>query len=404
MLRLLGWGSGKKASRSDNLDDELESNLNLARSHSARSYKSSRSQISISAPIPRNYGPTSLNGLDSDPYTAGSPASGSANDLRQFRHPNTSLSRLGSYGNQPAGSSSISVGRLPLSHDGRSPQPHYSSPYDLPSPPLSDVGSDVVSLSSINDGPPPAVIRIETNTRLPARKALQPAPTRGATSATHQPITIPSAPMGMQRTVSSPPSSASPYHHSPAEGSTSSSSEVSPTFPAASGSNAGGRWPLKLQTGNPIYSQSMQSLPSSSSPPGASQFHNQGMHSDPSLAYSEGNADAFSYAYSYPLVAQLSPIAEQDYLSPDSFMRPKSLPPSSPTSRTGLELDMRGSEMSNGGSLKTHSGSPVGSQMSEITRECAYTRPRSRVLTAGGDLLSLQVLLRAIPRLSSADL
>lgn len=369
MLRLLGWGSASKSTRRDNLDDELNSNLTLARTHSAKSYKSSPSQISISAPIPRNTAATSFNGLDSNQYFAGSPASGSSNDLRQFRHPNTSLSRLGTPGNSPGASS---PGRVPVSHYVRTSQ-EQPTPYHLPSPPLSDGGSDVVSLSSINDGPPPAVIRIETNTRLPARKTLhQPSPTRGASpSTTQQPITVPSAPMPMRRTVSSPPSSASSYHHSPADDSTPSSSELTPTFPSgaasgANGANGGGRWPLRLQTANPIYSQSMHSLPSSSSP-GASQFHNAaGMHSDPSLAYSEGNADAFSYAYSYPLVKQLSPIAEQDYMSPE--MRPNSLPPS----RVGSEQDMRGSEISNGGSLRTQSGSPIGSQTSEITRECAY--------------------------------
>ncbi|KAJ3535632.1 hypothetical protein NMY22_g6394 [Coprinellus aureogranulatus] len=331
--------------------------------------------------MPRNLPPTSLSGLDSsNPYIAGSPASGSSGDLRQFRHPDTSLARLSASGNYPAVSSSpTGGGRVPVSYGGRSPQQPFV-PYHLPSPPLSDGGSDVVSLTSINDGPPPAVIRIETDTRLPARKSLQPSQTRGGASPMASPsgstsehhITAPSAPIPMRRTVSSPPSSASPYDHSPADESSSPSSELTPTFPAGAvpgtySAGTGGRWNLKLHTANPIYSQSTQSLPSSSFPPGLSEFRNQGMHSDPSLAYGEGNQDAF-FTYSYPVVKQLSPIAEQEYMSPDSMNRTKSLPPSTPASGVGSEHEMRVSGPSRGGSLLTQSGSPIGSQTSEITR------------------------------------
>ena len=338
--------------------------------------------MSISAPIPRNGPPTSLNGLD-NPYSAGSQANASSTTLRQFRHPNTSLTSLGASPAQPAASTSTSVGRVPVSYNW-SPQQQYT-PYHLPSPPLSDGGDDIVSLSSMNDGPPPAVIRIETNTRLPARKTIQPSPTRGASPGasptTQQGITESLAPVPMSRTSSSPNASTSPNHSSPAEEWSSSSSEL-PHGAAGVGSghgiygaNGAGRGSLKLHTGNPLYSQSTQSLPATSAIE-ASQFDHQGMHSDPYLAYSEVHPDsAYSYAPTYPLVKQLSPIAEQDYMSPDSLKRPKSLPPSAPASRVGSEADMRGSQMSQGGSLTHTTASPIGSQTSEVAREFPSLSP-----------------------------
>lgn len=104
------------------------------------------------------------------------------------------------------------------------------------------------------------------------------------------------------------------------------------------------------------------------------------MHSDPSLPQEQqtydANAEQYAYAYSYPMVKQLSPIAEQDYISPDSLKRTRSLPPSGSASRAGSDKDLRTSAVS-GGSLLTHSGSPIGSHTSEITREYLVALPLS---------------------------
>ncbi|KAF6751695.1 hypothetical protein DFP72DRAFT_850530 [Ephemerocybe angulata] len=403
MLRFLsGWGPSRKSSKRENLDDELNQTLpySAARTTSSRSYKTSPSQISISAPIPRSS--TSLTGYD-NPYL--SPSGSGNNDVYQFRQPSSSLTRLGASLN-PASSSSTSVGRA--SYGAKS---HHAFPYHLPSPPLSDGGSELAS--SINDGPLPAVIRIETD-GLQSRKSKpdsrgMPSPPSAHSEAASSPGTraaAPSKPVPVRRTVSSPPTPTTPYHSSPAESSSSpSSSELTPTFGAPTSSahlhnTLPGRVNLKLHTSNHIYSQSTQSLPTSSSPMGnaaasGSGFRGVGMHSDPSLAYTEGNADAFAFAYSYPLVKQLSPIAEQDYFSPDSLKRPKSLPPSGSASRTNSDKELRESgresqagSLSRAGSL-THSGSPIGSQTSEITRPSPIyaspfiSRPLNRTASQG---------------------
>ncbi|KAJ2922587.1 hypothetical protein H1R20_g14493, partial [Candolleomyces eurysporus] len=208
------------------------------------------------------------------------------------------------------------------------------------------------------DGPTtgvPAVIRIETDVVAPK---LEEGPSR---------------PQPVRRTLSSPPTPNSPYHHSSPAESSSSSSEFSPTLGsvaagAAAAGAYGGKWStLKLHT-NHIYSQSTQSLPASSSSPPDQLSSGVGMHSDTSLPHHyDANPDQYAYAYSYPMVKQLSPIAEQDYFSPDSLKRTRSLPPSGNTSRAGSDKDLRTSAVS-GASLLTHSGSPIGSHTSEITR------------------------------------
>lgn len=126
------------------------------------------------------------------------------------------------------------------------------------------------------------------------------------------------------RSVSSPP--------------TSPSYEVSPTDSDSSSSTATpARWGLKLQT-NPAYSTSTHSLRLEPRP-----------HS----------TDVFGYAYSYPLAKQLSPIAEQDYFSPESLRRTKPLPSGSSPSIA----------------FSYTSPSPNGSHISEITRTFAPITP-----------------------------
>lgn len=131
------------------------------------------------------------------------------------------------------------------------------------------------------------------------------------------------------RSVSSPPTS--PIYSS------SSSSSVSSSFSGAPSP----KWNLKLNT-RPEFSQSTHSLRLDSRP------------------YSTGGTDVYGYAYNYPLAKQLSPIAEQDYFSPDSLRKTKPLPGCS---------GHNGSTPSVAYSISaTTNPSPGGSQNSEITR------------------------------------
>lgn len=148
------------------------------------------------------------------------------------------------------------------------------------------------------------------------------------------PVLTPPAPVRLNpshihpisRSVSSPPTSPS-Y-----ETSSSSSLTASP--------QSGKQWNLRLHT-NPTFSQSTQSL---------------------GLEARSYSSDLFGYVYSYPLVKQLSPIAEQDYFSPDSLRRTKPLP--------------GGSDHNASPSISySHTNpSPSGSHNSEITRTCLRTQ------------------------------
>lgn len=401
MLRFLRWGSSSKSKANDNnLDDELNQQLPypIARTHSNKSYKTPPSQISISAPIPRAPG-TSLTGYD-NPYL-GTPGAGSSTDPYPSREHVSGFTRVGGY-NTASGSftnvGSSNITRVPIRY----------AQYHLPSASHSDSGGShgAASSSIINDGPLPAVIRIDTED-LPSREA-QPASRGGIVhvpsshkghSHSEQGATRlsagPTASFPVRKTLSSPATPTSPPHHysiSPAD-STSSSSELTPTFGAANPSSSssnnnnnnynGWKGNLKLHLTNHIYSQSTQSLPANSSsstvPPlhahaiAGSQLRSAGMHSDPSLTAAgattgttaarpdAGKHDAFyGHLYSYPLVKPLSPIAEQDYMSPDSMQRTHSLPPS------GSEKEL---------ARMSYGSSPMGSLSSEITREYFRSSP-----------------------------
>jgi hypothetical protein len=123
------------------------------------------------------------------------------------------------------------------------------------------------------------------------------------------------------RSVSSPPTS-------PSYSSTSSSSSFSGT-PSP-------KWNLKLNT-TTAFSQSTHSLRLDSRPYTTS-------------------TDLFGYANHYPLAKQLSPIAEQEYFSPESLHRTKPLPSSSDDGASPTV------------SYSYTNPSPGGSQSSEITR------------------------------------
>ncbi|RDB19741.1 hypothetical protein Hypma_013158 [Hypsizygus marmoreus] len=179
-------------------------------------------------------------------------------------------------------------------------------PYPHPSPNTARAGPSNVAWISSSDNvdeqaypstlPPAAVIR------LPSQSHIHP----------------------IGRSVSSPPTSPS-YISS----SSSSSPFSSPSPP---------KWNLKLNT-NASFSQSTHSL-----------------RLDP-RPYTTTSTDVYGYSYNYPLAKQLSPIAEQDYFSPDSLRKTIRLP------------SVNGSTPSVAHSLSNATNpSPGGSQNSEITR------------------------------------
>ncbi|KAF9011854.1 hypothetical protein BDQ17DRAFT_1387422 [Cyathus striatus] len=132
----------------------------------------------------------------------------------------------------------------------------------------------------------------------------------------------------ISRSVSSPPTS--PPYHSPLSSLSGPSPDETPSS----------KWGLRLHTSNINFSQSTQSLRLDARP-----------HSY--------TTDVFGNAYGYPLAKQLSPIAEQDYISPDSARNSKGLPSVSDKNISRSESLTR--------SQRTNP-SPASSQTSEIAR------------------------------------
>ncbi|KAF5384111.1 hypothetical protein D9615_003327 [Tricholomella constricta] len=200
-------------------------------------------------------------------------------------------------------------------------QQQYRSQYLYPQPSPTRAGpSNVAWVSSSNDdyeegdhqpafpvtlprSAPPAVIRLSSQTKL--------------------------HPIG--RSVSSPPTS--PTHDSSSPSSSSSSSFSGTSSP---------KWNLKLNT-NPAFSQSTRSLRLDARPHATTAF-----------------TDVYGHAYNYPLVKQLSPIAEQDYFSPISLRNSKPFPGGSVHNGSTPSVSYSISNATN--------ASPGGSQTSEITR------------------------------------
>lgn len=111
-----------------------------------------------------------------------------------------------------------------------------------------------------------------------------------------------------------------------------------PMSSSLSEANDSTRWGLKLRT-NEEFSQSTQSLRLDPRP----------------LSYIR---DVYGSAYDYPLAKQLSPIAEQDYFSPESLRRTKPLPKASDNDLFAPSI------------AYSHTNpSPGGSQTSEVARE-----------------------------------
>jgi hypothetical protein len=193
--------------------------------------------------------------------------------------------------------------------------------YDAFPKPQFDDGAD----RNILDGTPPAVIRIETGEPRPRATPFR-------------------------RTVSSPPTS--PYHASPTD--SLESAEITPTaFAVPSTPSNGGRWNLKVHTDQQQAARSNNG--STHSLPYRSRTQAADQQQVPSMS-----TDVYGYAYGYPLVKQLSPIVEQDYASPDTLHRSRSLP------STASDKNLRVSA----------SASPGGSQAStEITSEWTSLLP-----------------------------
>lgn len=139
-------------------------------------------------------------------------------------------------------------------------------------------------------------------------------------------------PMG--RSVSSPPSTGSLRSPSPSPSTESTTTTTSNTT----------KMKLKLQPPE-MFSQSTHSLRLDSQ---AQSF----------------NTDMYGNAYSYPLAKQLSPIAEQDYVSPNSVRQSTGLP-----SREGSQNDLSRSTSAGSGSAAASRVSANASPDSEIARE-----------------------------------
>lgn len=230
------------------------------------SYSTPRIVKNISAPIPRLTS-TSLTGYD-NPYIETTPTGSSQEPWRDSRLRNSSATHVAS--------SSWSSMDFYDPYATNSPKPQFNDTADR----------------NILDGTPPAVIRIETG---------EP-----------RPRAIP-----FRRTVSSPP--LSPYHGSPTD--SLESAEITPTaFAVPSTPSAGGRWNLKVHT-DPQQAARSNNGSSHSLP-----YRTRTQATDQQQQVPSMNTDVYGYAYGYPLVKQLSPIVEQDYASPDTLHRSRSLP------------------------------------------------------------------------------
>ncbi|TFK75655.1 hypothetical protein BDN72DRAFT_892153 [Pluteus cervinus] len=175
----------------------------------------------------------------------------------------------------------------------------------------------------------------------------------------------------LTRSFSSPP------HSTSSEASTSSSATVTATPPSA------GRWGgLKLQTSPPVdpqlqlhmqqaYLQQLQQYHQQQQQQGGQppQAPHQVMQQPGFNLSRPYGMDLFGYAQQYPLVKQLSPIAEQDYFSPDSLHRSKGLPSTS-------SLGHAQTDVSPSMARSYTNPSPSGSHHSEITRPSpVYSHP-----------------------------
>ena len=134
---------------------------------------------------------------------------------------------------------------------------------------------------------------------------------------------------------------------------------VSSPSPPTSHSTTPSKWNLRLNT-----STHSLRLDPNLNPSAGMYYMNAGSSS----------TDLFGYAYNYPLAKQLSPIAEQDYFSPESLRRSIPLPSVGSNSGSGNSIADTEAGIEPSPSLSySHScshtnPSPSGSQSSEITR------------------------------------
>ena len=133
----------------------------------------------------------------------------------------------------------------------------------------------------------------------------------------------------------------------------------SPSPPTSHGTTPSSKWNLRLNT-----STHSLRLDSNLNPSAGVYYMSAGV----------GSTDLFGYAYNYPLAKQLSPIAEQDYFSPESLRRSIPLPSAGNSSGNGdstgdTEVGIEPSpSLSYSHSCSHTNPSPSGSQSSEITR------------------------------------
>ncbi|KAF8635665.1 hypothetical protein AX15_000293 [Amanita polypyramis BW_CC] len=117
--------------------------------------------------------------------------------------------------------------------------------------------------------------------------------------------------------------------------------------------------------------------------------------------------DVFAGAYDYPRAKQLSPIAEVDYVSPDSLKRTKSLPfMNSPSDVSAVAF----SRQNTNNTINTNNPSPggSGSQGSEVARPSPVysspfiTRPLNRTVSQTSTRTHVSTASSIVPRITSA--
>ena len=180
------------------------------------------------------------------------------------------------------------------------------------------------------------------------------------------PVTLPSALPAVIRM----PSQTNIRAHAPIQIGRSVSS---PSPSTSHTTNPSSKWNLRLNTSthslrlDPHYNPNLNTNMNFSS----SRMYN--------LGPGPSSTDLFGYAYNYPLAKQLSPIAEQDYFSPESLKRSILLPGGRSGSAIGhntiadSNTDTASPSLSYSHSNAHTNPSPSGSQSSEITRRWRYS-------------------------------
>ncbi|KAF9473625.1 hypothetical protein BDN70DRAFT_364586 [Pholiota conissans] len=215
----------------------------------------------------------------------------------------------------------------------------------------------------------------------------------------------------------------------PRSTSTASASSGTKSAPAVERTMAKSRWALKLQLHN---AQSMPSLqtgtgsssrhhshpaqPQPRSPPPDQRVTHQS-HGSPPLEYAPDSyppavsvdTDVYKHAYNYPLVKQLSPIAEQDYFSPviDSPTRAASLRFANRTQNasTGTRKASPGAEsLASASATLLNGGAPMEDGVEAAEKESLKTRTGSGRTGSGGSVSTVNGGAIGLSRAGSASM